>query len=167
MTPKKNRGVFTYLLIVFISIFCVYFVISKLAEAGEKTEYTNIISHFDNYEVSYYELDLGSGELTYQLRGEEAKRKYTVPHVSIFLDDTENYRIEYNKKYPNEPLVQNYIRPTDNTWLLSLIPILLTVGLAIFLFVFMMRQSGGGGKYNTFGKANLKNQADARKATFT
>ena len=166
MTPKKNRGVFTYLLIVFISIFCVYFVISKLAEAGEKTEYTNIISHFDDYEVSYYELDLGSGELTYQLRGEEAKRKYTVPHVSIFLDDTENYRIEYNKKYPNEPLVQNYIRPTDNTWLLSLIPILLTVGLAIFLFVFMMRQSGGGGKYNTFGKANLKNQADARKATF-
>ena len=166
MTPKKNRGVFTYLLIVFISIFCVYFVISKLAEAGERTEYTNIISHFDDYEVSYYELDLGSGELTYQLRDEEAKRKYTVPHVSIFLDDTENYRIEYNKKYPNEPLVQNYIRPTDNTWLLSLIPIVLIVGLSIFLFVFMMRQSGGGGKYNTFGKANLKNQADARKATF-
>ena len=166
MTPKKNRGVFTYLLIVFISIFCVYFVISKLAEAGERTEYTNIISHFDDYEVSYYELDLGSGELTYQLRDEEAKRKYTVPHVSIFLDDTENYRIEYNKKYPNEPLVQNYIRPTDNTWLLSLIPIVLIVGLSIFLFVFMMRQSGGGGKYNSFGKANLKNQADARKATF-
>ena len=166
MTPKKNRGVVTYLLVILISIFCVYFVISKLASAGEKTEYTNIITHFDNYKVSYYELDLGSGELTYQLRGEEGRRRYTVPYVSIFLDDTENYRVEYNKLYPDEPLVQNYIRPTDNTWLMTLIPVILTVGLAIFLFVFMMRQSGGGGKYNSFGKANLKNQADARKATF-
>lgn len=166
MTPKKNRGVVTYLLVILISIFCVYFVISKLASAGEKTEYTNIITHFDNYKVSYYELDLGSGELTYQLRDEEGRRRYTVPYVSIFLDDTENYRVEYNKLYPDEPLVQNYIRPTDNTWLMTLIPVVLTVGLAIFLFVFMMRQSGGGGKYNSFGKANLKNQADARKATF-
>ncbi len=116
--------------------------------------------------MSYYELDLGSGKLTYQLRGEETKRKYEVPYVSIFLDDTKEYRKEYNKKYPNDPLVQNYIRPKDNTWLLTLIPVFLTVGLAIFLFVFMMRQNGGGSKYTSFGKANLKNQADARKATF-
>ena len=36
----------------------------------------------------------------------------------------------------------------------------------IFLFVFMMRQANGGGKYTTFGKANIKNQANTRKATF-
>lgn len=30
----------------------------------------------------------------------------------------------------------------------------------------MMKQSGGGGKYASFAKANLKNQASARKATF-
>ncbi|MBR5514394.1 MAG: ATP-dependent zinc metalloprotease FtsH [Ruminococcus sp.] len=166
MTPKKSRGGFSYLLVLLISIFCVYFVISKFTDMGQKTEYTNVISQFDSYNVSYYELDLGTGELTYQLRGEEEKRKYTVPYVSIFLDDTDNYRVEYNKKYPNEPLVQNYIKPTDNTWLLTLIPVLLTIGIAVLMFVFLMRQSGGGGKYNNFGKANLKNQADARKATF-
>ncbi len=166
MTPKKNRGVFTYFLVILISIFCVYFVISRLSEMGAKTEYTNVITYFDEYKVSYYELDLGTGELTYQLRGEEKKQKYTVPYVNIFLDDTENYRVEYNKKYPDEPLIQNYIRPTDNTWLMMLIPILITIGIAVLLFIFMIRQSGGGGKYNSFGKANLKNQADARKATF-
>lgn len=166
MTPKKNRGVFTYFLVILISIFCVYFVISRLSEMGAKTEYTNVITYFDEYMVSYYELDLGTGELTYQLRGEEKKQKYTVPYVNIFLDDTENYRVEYNKKYPDEPLIQNYIRPTDNTWLMMLIPILITIGIAVLLFIFMIRQSGGGGKYNSFGKANLKNQADARKATF-
>ncbi len=166
MTPKKSRGGLSYLLVLLISIFCVYFVISKFADMGQKTEYTKVISHFDNYNVSYYELDLGTGELTYQLRGENEKRQYNVPYVSIFLDDTDNYRVEYNKKHPNDPLVQNYIKPTDNTWLLTLIPIVLIIGISILMFVFMMRQSGGGGKYNNFGKANLKNQADARKATF-
>lgn len=166
MTPKKHSGIITYILIVLLSIFCVYFVISKFYGNVTKTEYTKVITYFDQYKVSYYELDLGSGKLTYQLRGEETKRKYEVPYVSIFLDDTKEYRKEYNKKYPNDPLVQNYIRPKDNTWLLTLIPVFLTVGLAIFLFVFMMRQNGGGNKYTSFGKANLKNQADARKATF-
>lgn len=166
MTPKKNRGGVAYVLVLLISILCVYFVISKLASMGEKTEYTNVISEFDDYNVSYYKLDLGTGELIYTLRGEEELRKYTVPYVNIFLEDTQNYRVEYNKKYPNEPLKQDYIPPSDNTWLMMLIPVLLTIGVAVLLFVFMMKQSSGGGKYNSFGRANLKNQADARKATF-
>lgn len=166
MTPKKNRGIFTYILILLISLLCIYFVISKLSDNNAKTDYTQIINYFDDYEVSYYELDLGSGELIYQLRGEENKRKFNVPNVDIFLRDTENYRTEYNEKYPKEKLVQNYIKITDRTWLYSLIPVLLTVALGIFILYFMMRQSGGNGKYSSFGKANLKNQLDTRKATF-
>lgn len=91
---------------------------------------------------------------------------YNVPNVNIFLSDTENYRKEYNEMYPNDPLVQNYIKITDRTWIYSLIPVLLTVILGIFIIYFMMRQSSGGSKYNSFGKANLKNQAGGRKATF-
>lgn len=166
MTPKKSKGIFTYILIVMLSIFCLYFVISKLSSSSETTEYTSIISHFDNHEVSYYELDLGSGELTYQLRDEVDMHVYNVPNVNIFLSDTENYRKEYNEMYPNDPLVQNYIKITDRTWIYSLIPVLLTVILGIFIIYFMMRQSSGGSKYNSFGKANLKNQAGGRKATF-
>lgn len=166
MTPKKNRGVFTYILICFIAIFCIYLVSSKLFKSNDKTEYTEVIAHFDNFEVSYYELDLGSGELTYTLRGEEKKKRYEVPHVSIFLEDTKDYRKEYNKKYPDSPLEQNYIKIVDRSWLYSLIPVVLTVLLGCGILFFMMRQSGGGGKYTSFGKANLKNQANARKATF-
>lgn len=166
MSPKKSKGIFTYIIIVLLSIFCLYFVISKLSDSSENTEYTSVISHFDNYEVSYYELDLGSGELTYQLRGSLDRHKYNVPNVNIFINDTENYRKEYNEKYPDEPLVQNYIKITDRTWIYSLIPVVLTVLLGIFILYFMMKQSGGGGKYNSFGKANLKNQTGGRKATF-
>ncbi len=166
MTPKKSKGIFTYLLIIIIAIFCFYTVINKLSDAPDKTEYTSIISHFDNYEVSYYELDLGTGELKYQLEGEEVKHRYSVPNVSIFLDDTENYRTEYNKLHPDSPLKQDYIKITDRTWLYSLIPVLMTVALGIIILVFMMKQAGGGGKISTFGKANLKNGASAKKATF-
>lgn len=166
MTPKKNKGILTYLLIVVIAIIGVYYVMTKLTDNAAKTEYTKVISYFDEYKVSYYDLDLGSGELTYKLRGEDKKRKYEVPNVDIFLKDTENYRKEYNEKYPNETLLQDYQKITDTSWIYSLIPVLLMVAFGGILIFAMMRQNGGGGKYSSFAKANLKNQASARKATF-
>lgn len=166
MTPKKNKGIFTYLLIVVVAIICIYYVMSKISDSSNDTEYTEVISYFDNYEVCYYDLDLGSGELTYQLRGEEQKRKYEVPDVSIFYEDTKNYRKEYNELYPDEPLEQDYQRITDTSWIYSLIPVLLMVALGGFLIYFMMRRNGEGSKYSSFGKANMKNQTSARKATF-
>jgi len=172
LTPRKNRGVLTYLIIIIIAIGVIYLVSSKLAKNADKTNYNEVMEHFDNYEVSYYELDLGSGELTYKLRGETSKKKYEVPNVSIFLDDTEDYRQEYNKKWAAKdgedfkPVEQNFIKIKDRTWLYSLIPVLITVILGIAILYFMMKQTGGGGKYTSFGKANLKNQASSRKATF-
>ena len=166
LTPRKNRGILTYLLIIVLAISCIYFVSTKLSSNNNKTEYTTIISYFDNYEVSYYELDLGTGELVYQLRGDETQKRYSVPNVEIFLADTKNYRKNYNAKHPDEPLEQDYIKVTDRSWLYSLIPVVLTVLLGIGILYFMMKQSGGGGKYASFGKANLKSSASARKATF-
>ncbi len=153
-------------MMIIIAIFCIYFISSRLSAGADRTEYASVISHFDNFEVQYYELDLGTGELTYQLRDSDEKVTYEVPNVSIFLDDTEDYRQNYNEKYPDEPLKQDYIKITDRTWLYSLIPVILTVLLGIFILYFMMKQSGGGGKYTSFGKANLKNAANGRKATF-
>ena len=166
MTPKKSKGLITYLLLIVIAVFCLVFISSRLNADAEKTEYTTVISYFDQKKVSEYTLDLGTGDLTYKLQGDDAEKHYTVPNVNIFLEDTENYRQEYNKANPDAPLVQDYIKITDRTWLYSLIPVLLTIILGIAILYFMMKQSGGGGKYTTFGKANLKNGASARKATF-
>ncbi|HEZ7988074.1 MAG TPA: ATP-dependent zinc metalloprotease FtsH [Ruminococcus sp.] len=166
MTPRKNRGIFAYLLIFVLAVMGVSYVMSKISDSGKKTEYSEIISHFDNYEVSYYTLDLGSGELKLKLRGEDQKLTYEVPNINIFLNDTENYRQEYNEMHPDEPLTQDYYKITDNSWLLSIIPTALMLILGIVFIYLMMRQAGGGGKYTNFGKANLKSQANARKATF-
>ncbi len=168
MTPKKNKGIFTYLIIILLAIGCIYFVSSKIAKNSAKTNYSKVMVHFDNFEVSDYELDLGTGELTYKLRGDDKEYKYDVPNVSVFLEDTEDYRKLYNRKYLSEEttLNQNYIKITDRSWIYSLIPVIITVILGCAILYFMMKQSGGGGKYASFAKANLKNQASARKATF-
>lgn len=166
MTPKKNKGILSYLLVLGAAIFFVYFIMSKLTDASVSKDYSEVIKHFDNYEVAYYDLDLGSGELTYQLRDSKEKIKYEVPSVDIFIRDTAEYRTEYNKKYPNEPLVQDYQRINDTSWIYSLLPVLVMFALGGLLIFMMMKQNGGGGKYSSFAKANLKNQASSRKATF-
>ena len=166
MTPRKNRGIFAYLLIFIIAVFGISAIMSKISSNSKNTQYSEIITHFDNLEVESYTLDLGTGELKLKLRGEDKKITYEVPNVSIFLDDTDDYRKMYNEKYPDEPLSQDYYKITDNSWLLSIIPTVLMLILGIAFIYIMMRQAGGGGKYSNFGKANLKNQANARKATF-
>lgn len=166
MTPKKNKGFLAYLLILILAVLSVSFIMSKLNGTGKSKKYSEIIQHFDNLEVESYTLDLGTGELKLQLRGESKKITYEVPNVSLFLDDTEDYRKLYNEKYPDKPLSQDYYKITDNSWLFSIIPTVLMLVLGIAFIYIMMRQAGGGGKYSNFGKANLKNQASARKATF-
>jgi len=166
LSPKKNKGFLAYIFVFMFAVFVIWLVMSKISGGGKTAEYSEIISHFDNYEVESYTLDLGSGELVLQLRDETNKIRYSVPNISIFLEDTKDYRKEYNAKYPDEPLEQDYYKVTDNTWLLSLIPTLIMVIIAVVFIYMMMKQTGAGGKYNNFGKANLKNQASARKATF-
>ena len=166
MTPKKNKGIFTYLLIIFVAIGCIWFVSSRLSKNADKKNYSEIMVEFDNYNVSEYEIDLGTGELNYKLRGDDKEYKYEVPNVSLFMEDIKNYRATYNRIHPDEPIKENLIKITDRSWIYSLIPVIVTVLLGCAILYFMMRQSGGGGKYSSFGKANLKNQANARKATF-
>ncbi len=166
MTPKKNKGILTYLLIIFIAIGCIWFVSSRLSKNADKKDYSEIMVEFDNYNVSEYEIDLGTGELTYKLRGDDKEYKYEVPNVSLFMEDIKDYRATYNRIHTDEPIKENLIKITDRSWIYSLIPVIVTVLLGCAILYFMMRQSGGGGKYSSFGKANLKNQANARKATF-
>ena len=132
---------------------------------GKETKYSDIMKYFDNYEVTGYTLDLGSGELKLTLENGD-KLTYDVPNVSVFRQDTETYRKDYNEKHPDQPLQVDYYKIRDTSWLLTLIPTLVLLVLMILLFVFMMRQANGGGKYTSFGKANIKNQANTRKATF-
>lgn len=165
MTPKKGRGVGTYLMIGVLLVAALIFLLPNLKGSSKEPEYSEIIQYFDDYEVTEYTLDLGSGELKMVL--EDGKKiTYDVPNVAVFRDDTKNYRTNYNRKHPDAPLKLDYYKIRDSSWMLTIIPAVILVLMMVFLFIFMMRQANGGGKYTSFGKANIKNQMNTRKATF-
>ena len=163
----KNRGLLTYVIIALLFIIAIWVLMPSLASNQHATKYSDIMAHFDSFEVTEYTLDLGSGELKYKLTDDPKTHTYEVPNVSLFLQDTEKYREQYNARHKGNELTQDYFKVTDNSWLLTVVPTALLMIMAIVLFVVMFRQANGGGKINSFGKANIKAASgSAKKATF-
>lgn len=163
----KNRGLLTYVLIALVFIVAIWVLLPMLSSNQHVTKYSEILAYFDEYQVTEYTLDLGTGELKYKLEDDEKTHTYEVPNVGLFLDDIEDYRLLYNAKHPDAELSQDYFKVTDNSWMLTVVPTVLLMIMAIVLFVVMFRQANGGGKINSFGRANIKAASgSAKKATF-
>ena len=145
--------------------------LTSMSNNNGNTQYSEIMRHFDNLEVSEFELDLGSGKMKYKLKDSNEVKNYTVPNVSIFTqevlggENAENYRLRYDKANPGNPLKYNLIPISDNSFWLNLIPTLLMLGVMIFFMVFMFKNAGGG-KMASFGKTNAKQAPSSKKATF-
>lgn len=172
MKNNNNGKTLLIYLLVSVAIICglVYMLTSMSTKSSDK-KYSEIMEHFDSLNVSQFELDLGSGQLKYKLKGEDKVYSYTVPNVSLFAnevlggEDAENYRKKYNTENPDDPLQYNLIPISDNSFWLNLIPTLLMLGVMIFFFVFMMKNAGGG-KMSSFGKTNAKMAPSSKKASF-
>lgn len=172
MKNNNNGKTLLIYLLVSVAIICglVYMLTSMSTKSSDK-KYSEIMEQFDSLNVSQFELDLGSGQLKYKLKGEDKVYSYTVPNVSLFAnevlggEDAENYRKKYNTENPDDPLQYNLIPISDNSFWLNLIPTLLMLGVMIFFFVFMMKNAGGG-KMSSLGKTNAKMAPSSKKATF-
>lgn len=172
MKNNNNGKTLLIYLLVSVAIICglVYMLTSMSTKSSDK-KYSEIMEQFDSLNVSQFELDLGSGQLKYKLKGEDKVYSYTVPNVSLFAnevlggEDAENYRKKYNAENPDDPLQYNLIPISDNSFWLNLIPTLLMLGVMIFFFVFMMKNAGGG-KMSSFGKTNAKMAPSSKKASF-
>ncbi len=169
MGKKSNKFAIAYALVIISLLALAVVLLRQAAKPAAEYSYSEIMQYFDNYQVSEMTFDLGTGELEMTVEGQEKPISYTVPNVSVFLNEiqtgSENYRREYNERHPDAPLKMEYYKIQDTSWLYNLLPSLLIIGLMIFFFFFMMRQAGGGGKMNNFGKANVKNAA-GKKHTF-
>ncbi|MBQ8175862.1 MAG: ATP-dependent zinc metalloprotease FtsH [Oscillospiraceae bacterium] len=166
---SSGKGLLIYVLVLVSAISLAVVLLKQSTKTEAEYSYSEIMQYFDNYQVSEMTFDLGTGELEMVVEGQEKPIEYTVPNVSVFLNEIqmgeENYRKEYNKLHPDTPLAQEYYKIQDTSWLLNVLPSLLVIGLMLFFFIFMMKQAGGGGKMNNFGKANVKN-ASGKKHTF-
>ena len=107
----------------------------------------------------YQNREVPTGSITADIQGEGQKRVY-VTDVNEAQDTLQKYDIQ--------PEVQNV--PQESVFMTTLLPVILTGVLVIFLFVMMNRQMAGGGgnsKMMNFGKSRARMMLpDDKKVTF-
>lgn len=130
------------------------------------TNYSDIVNLFRTEQVSEYELDLSSGQLTYKLTTDKkgTVNKYTVPSVSYFLDDISDYVKDYNDSHPDKPISYNYKKGSTNTWWMSMLPTFIFTIIIVLMFLWLMRKMTGSISSETnrtlsFGKIKSKTQS--------
>ncbi len=140
-------------------------------QSKKKTEYYEVVNMFETHAVTEYKLNLSSGALEYKLKDDETVYRYTVPNVSLFVDDIHDDVVEYNKENPDSQIKMDYASGTANSWWVSLLPtvvmILLLAGVMFFMFR-RMNQSvqSENNRAMSFGKARYKKNDDKNKTTF-
>ncbi len=170
----KNRlmTILPYILIPLVMIGAISIAGRTAKEKADKVEYYEIVQYFDEGKVDKFSLNLSSGALKYTLVGENEKEKeYRVPNVNIFVNDINDIVREHNKTATSEEDIIEYefISGSTGSWIMNLIPSLLTMGLLVLFFVFMMRRMNSAGsdmnRTLNFGKINAKKQKDEKEKT--
>ncbi len=163
----RGRGIS---LILIVGLMLIMFYMLRLT--GTKSEaYSAILEKFETQQVTQFELNLGSGKMTYTTKDskEGTYETYTVPDVTIFVHDVEPYIEAYNAANPSAQMAYNYV-PASN-WLsilLTFIPTIALIGFGVYFIVMMNQQNGGGGgRIGNIGRARTtQGQEDGRKNTF-
>ncbi|MBO5934386.1 MAG: ATP-dependent zinc metalloprotease FtsH [Clostridia bacterium] len=168
MLEKNKKSLFSYLPYILIPVILVASMWMFSSQNNERTkkEYYEIIQMFEENDIEEYVLNFSSGVLQYDMKsdGEEKVYKYTVPNVSLFIDDIHEIAKENGVKY-------NYDAGRTNSWLTSMLPTVLMMLVLGALMMFMIRKmnqsiSGENNKTLSFGKARVKVKDDKHKTTF-
>ncbi len=159
-----------YIIIPLIVVLLISFSTSDTAK-NSKLEYYQVIELFDKGEVVEYELNIGSGNLTFKLK-DGTSGKYSVPNVSLFVDDIHEAVVEYNRANPKAPIKYNYVSGNSYSMWISLLPAILCGAIAIFGGIFFIKKmnnsiSSENNRAMGFGKARVKfGKDEKRKTTF-
>lgn len=195
---KKVRNLLLYLGIPILMIIITAAVLSSNKSSSPKT--SELEQYFVQDMVDSFDIDYGTGSIDITLKeglspikssdsdktsattavqsptesknsdSHSKKSKVVVrgqlADIQRFLDDIRPY---YNPASTDE-IPHNLARATDNSFLIEILPIIITTLILIVAWVFIMKKLGGGGlggKEMSFGKAKIKNTNDEkRKTTF-
>ena len=165
MSPKKRNWIAPLVLIALFFYMAVR--LFSMNSAQPKVEYRTIVDYFRNQQVTEYELDFGTGELTMKLNDEKKSTvTYTVPNLSLFLQDTHELVEQYNTEHPDAPIKQYYDAAEPIPWWVDMLPLLFTVLLMGAFWYFLMKRSGGGSNPMAFAKLKPKQQDPHNRVTF-
>ena len=142
------------------------FAMMSMDQPVSNLKYYQVLDYFRNGEVEEYQIDYNDGTLTLKLEGQNQLVDYQLASITQFNQDIQPYIDQYEQTN-DTTFKRNYLPAQETSLLVSLLPTLLLLGGMALLWVFMMRQAGGGsGKMNTFGKAKPKPLDDGRRVTF-
>lgn len=171
MKKKINwKVIIPYILIPVMFMGVLYIYMNKNAQPS--LQYYQVVEYFNSGKVSEYEVNLNSGAMTYKLKGDDSVYKYTVPNVTIFVEDVHKSVVEYNKANPKTPIKMNYKAGASNSWWVSLLPSILITVLLVVLTVTMFKKMSNSftsenNRAMSFGKARIKRADDqTKKVTF-
>ena len=141
-------------------------------QSREKLEYYQIVSLFDEGKITEYKLNLSSGALVYYVEGDKQEKTFSVPSVSLFIEDVHENVIKYNRENPDKPIKAGYVSGSTGQWIYNIVPTLLLLvvmgGLTFFMFRRMNQtMTNENNRTMSFGKARIKQAKDEkRKTTF-
>lgn len=173
MNKKKILTILPYIIIPLLIILAGS--VFADSQKKQKTEYYEIVQHFDEHKIHEYNLNLNSGALEYYLEGDELPNEFMVPNVSMFIDDIHNEVIQYNrdnKENPENIIKAKYVSGTAGAWFFNIMPtiiLVLIMGGLVFFMIKRMNQtmSNETNRAMGFGKARVKQAKDEkRKTTF-
>ncbi len=172
-TKPVKKKLFTLLPYILIPVMIIAGITLYLGgQNQEKLEYYQVVSLFDEGKVTEYNLNLSSGALTYKVKGEEQAKNFTVPNVSLFIDDVHKDVMEYNREHKDAMIKATYDSGSTGQWIYNILPtlILLLVMGAFTVFMFKRMNQTMNNENNrtmSFGKARIKHAKDEkRKTTF-
>ena len=168
---KKNlKNVLLYLGIPLILIATVA-TISFLNKNTAEKKYYQIVELIKENKVSEYELNNYSGQLTYTLREDGKKYRFTIADTQMFWYDVHEKVEEINQNAKNEDqkIKYHYERGDSGAWIASFLPVILMVGvmgILGFMLFKKMNDTMGADKTMSFGKSRARKDTGKRKTTF-
>ena len=168
-----NKNLKNVLLIIGIPIAFIISVlsVSYLSKNTVETKYYEIVEMVKENKISEFSLNLHSGQLIYTKRDDGKSYRYTVADPSIFYYDVKDKLSEINEQNSGTDKIIKYDYKSggETAWIMNLLPTLITVGVMVIFWVFIMKRmnaSMGTDKTMGFGKAKVRKDDGRRKTTF-
>ena len=170
---KNTKKIILFIIIPIVLMVAVAAVTIGLNKQTD-VKYYEIVDSIKNNEVSEYTLNLYSGELKYRMRADGKMYTYTIADPTLFYNDVHTFVTEKNDELKEQGKAEeiikfDYERGGETSWIMNILPTVLTIGVIIFFWIFLtkrMNQSMGGDRTMGVGKARIRKQSDRRKTTF-
>ncbi len=163
--PNKAKGLLLYLgipILLFLAV--AWFFSGSQAETHTTSE---MITYFENQQVKEFTVNGNSALLTVTLDDGKVV-KHELMDWDKFYEEIRDDIEAYDVAHPDEPMKYNFIKASDSSIWIELIPTAILVIALIVFWIFIMKRMGNGGmgsKELNFGKAKFKNSADEKKKT--